>query len=89
MVQSTNYDPEEIDFYIEECLGYYETYIAKLSHKHFDNMKQALSKELQQTPSQLEGQSDFVWNAIEDGSYYFTMRECMVLALEKINKSDF
>lgn len=35
LVQSPSYDPEEIDFYIEECLGYYETFLAKLSEKDF------------------------------------------------------
>jgi secreted Zn-dependent insulinase-like peptidase len=47
LVQSPNYDPEEIDFYIEECLGYFENYLSKLSDRDFGVMKEALKKELQ------------------------------------------
>lgn len=42
IVQSSTYDPEEIDFYIEECLGYYEAYLTKITNKEFENMKNAL-----------------------------------------------
>lgn len=46
LVQSPSYDPEEIDFYIEECLGYYETFLTKLSEKDFQVLINALQKEL-------------------------------------------
>lgn len=35
IVQSPTYDPEEIDFYIEDCLGHFETFLSKLSIKEF------------------------------------------------------
>jgi hypothetical protein len=35
VAMSSNYDPEELDFYIEETLGYFEAWLRKLSIKHF------------------------------------------------------
>ncbi|CAD8052142.1 unnamed protein product [Paramecium sonneborni] len=88
IVQSNSYDPEEIDFYIEESLGYFETFLNRMLDKDFDGIKQAIQKQLQQIPNTLEQQADIIWNSIRDGSYYFTQRECTILALEKISKSD-
>ncbi|CAD8049959.1 unnamed protein product [Paramecium primaurelia] len=88
IVQSNSYDPEEIDFYIEESLGYFESFLNRLPDKDFDGIKYAIQKQLQQVPNTLEQQAEIVWSSIRDGSYYFTQRECTILALEKISKSD-
>lgn len=42
MVQSSTYDPEEIDFYIEESLGYFETFLNRLSDRDFQTLKASL-----------------------------------------------
>lgn len=42
LVQSSNYDPEEIDFYIEESLGYFENFLTKLSERDFQIVKESL-----------------------------------------------
>ncbi|KAM3130366.1 hypothetical protein pb186bvf_017569 [Paramecium bursaria] len=88
IVQSSTYDPEEIDFYIEESLGHFESFLSKMQDKEFQLIKSSIQKQIQQLPYTLEKQADLVWNPIRDGSYYFTLRECTVIALDKIQKQD-
>jgi secreted Zn-dependent insulinase-like peptidase len=46
IVMSSNYDPEELDFYIEESLGSFENWLNKLTDTQFDNFKNSLLGEM-------------------------------------------